>query len=99
MNFFQCPFESTQEIINSRDEKEIESKYPYTREDLFVLHEISFAIEQAITTFFEITKQNEIIFEVDFVNDRVQEILLRAYPKTLPLLYVIHAQTKCNIAT
>ena len=24
---------------------------------------------------------------------------LRAYPKTLPLLYVIHAQTKCNIAT
>ena len=26
-------------------------------------------------------------------------VLLRAYPKTLPLLYVIHAQTKCNIAT
>ena len=26
-------------------------------------------------------------------------IYLRAYPKTLPLLYVIHAQTKCNIAT
>ena len=28
----------------------------------------------AITTFFEITKNNEIIYEVDFLNDRVQEI-------------------------
>ena len=46
----------------------------YKREDLFALHQISFAIEQAITTFFEITKNNEIIFEVDFENDRVQEI-------------------------
>ena len=63
MNIFSCPFASTQESI-----------YPYKREDLFALHQISFAIEQAITTFFEITKQNEIIFEVDFVNDRVQEI-------------------------
>ena len=46
----------------------------YTKEDLFALHQISFAIEQAITTFFEITKDNEIIYEVDFVDDRVQEI-------------------------
>jgi hypothetical protein len=47
---------------------------PYKREDLFALHQISFAIELAITTFFEITKNNEIIYEVDFLNDRVQEI-------------------------
>ena len=26
------------------------------------------------------------------------KIMLRAYPKTPPLLYVIQAQTKCNIA-
>ncbi len=70
MNIFSCPFES----IKSYNEKEIESKYPYNIEDLFALHQISFAIEQAITTFFEITKQNEIIYEVDFGNDRVQEI-------------------------
>ena len=63
MSIFSCPFEGSQESI-----------YPYTREDLFTLHQISFAIEQAITTFFEITKNNEIIFEVDFVNDRVHEI-------------------------
>ena len=54
--------------------KKINSKYPYKREDLFALHQISFAIEQAITTFSEITKNNEIIYEVDFVNDRVHEI-------------------------
>ena len=47
---------------------------PYKREDLFALHQISFAIEQAITTFFEIIKDNEIIYEVDFENDRVKEI-------------------------
>ena len=47
---------------------------PYKREDLFALHQISFAIEQAITSFFEITKQNEIIFEVDYENDKVHEI-------------------------
>ena len=70
MNIFSCPFES----IKSYKEKEIESKYPYKREDLFVLHQISFAIEQAISTFFEITKNNEIIYEVEFENDRVQEI-------------------------
>ena len=63
MNVFSCPFESKEE-----------SKLPYTKEDLFALHQISFVIEQAITTFFEKTKQNEIIYEVDFVNDRVQEI-------------------------
>jgi hypothetical protein len=63
MNIFTCPFESKEE-----------SKLPYTKEDLFALHQISFVIEQAITTFFEITKDNEIIYEVDFVNDRVQEI-------------------------
>ena len=51
-----------------------ESKYPYKREDLFVLQRISFAIEQAISTFFEITKDNEIIYDVDFKNDRVHEI-------------------------
>ena len=73
MNIFSCPFESKEESCNNRDEKE-QSEYPYKREDLFTLHQISFAIEQAITTFFEITKNNEIIYEVDFVNDRVQEI-------------------------
>jgi hypothetical protein len=75
MNIFSCPFESKEESYNNsidgRDEK---AKYPYKREDLFALQQISFAIEQAITTFFEITKQNEIIFEVDFEKDRVQEI-------------------------
>ena len=69
MNIFSCPFES----IKSYKEKKLESKYPYKREDLFALHQISFVIEQAITTFFEITKNNEIIYEVDFENDRVQE--------------------------
>ena len=72
MNIFSCPFESKEFV--KIEMKKIESKYPYKREDLFALHQISFAIEQAITTFFEITKNNEIIFEVDFVNDRVQEI-------------------------
>ena len=62
MNFFQCPFE--------RDN----NQYSYTKENLFTLQRVAFAIEQAITTFFEITKDNEIIYEVDFVNDRVQEI-------------------------
>jgi hypothetical protein len=71
MNIFSCPFESKEGSYNEKDE---ESKYPYKREDLFVLHKISFAIEQAISTFFEITKNNEIIFEVDFVNDRAHEI-------------------------
>jgi hypothetical protein len=70
MNIYSCPFESKE----SYDENEGKTKYPYKREDLFTLHQISFAIEQAITTFFEITKQNEIIFEVDFENDRVKEI-------------------------
>jgi hypothetical protein len=74
MNIFSCPFES---IKSSNENEEIESKYPYTREDLFALHQISFAIEQAITTFLEITKQNEIIYEIDFENDRVHEIHTR----------------------
>jgi hypothetical protein len=69
MNIFSCPFES----IKSLNEKEIESKDQYKREDLFALQRLAFAIEQAISTFFEITKDNEIIYEVDFVNDRVQE--------------------------
>ena len=56
MNIFSCPFESKEGSYNEKDE---ESKYPYKREDLFVLHKISFAIEQAISTFFEITKNNE----------------------------------------
>jgi hypothetical protein len=76
MNIFSCPFESKED---SGNEKEIESKYPYKREDLFALHQISFAIEQAISAFFEITKQNEIIFEVDFKNDKVQEIHTNYY--------------------
>ena len=71
MNIFSCPFERKKNLIDEKNEK---SKYPYKREDLFALHQISFAIEQAITTFFEITKNNEIIYEVDFENDRVQEI-------------------------
>jgi hypothetical protein len=74
MNIFSCPFENKEDDTNSGDERGEESKYPYKREDLYALHQISFAIEQAITTFFEITKNNEIIYEVDFVNDRVQEI-------------------------
>jgi hypothetical protein len=74
MNIFSCPFES-----KANEKEEIESKYPYKREDLFALHEISFAIEQAITTFSEITKNNEIIFEVDFEDDRVQEIHTNYY--------------------
>jgi len=32
------------------------------------------------------------------VNMVRSEVILRAYPKTPPLLYVIQAQTKCNIA-
>jgi hypothetical protein len=70
MNIFSCPFVSKE----SYDENKEELKYPLKRKDLFVLHQISFAIKQAITTFSEITKNNEIIFEVDFVNDRVKEI-------------------------
>ena len=62
MNFFQCPFESNN------------NQYPYTKEQLFTLQRVAFAIEQAITTFCEITKDNEIIYEVDFENDRVPEI-------------------------
>ena len=72
MNIFSCPFESKEESYNEKEIKE--SKYPYKREDLFILHQISFAIEQAISTFFEITRNNEIKFEVDFENDRVHEI-------------------------
>ena len=71
MNIFSCPFENTEKSDNKN---KIESKYPFKREDLFALHQISFAIEQAITTFFETTKNNEIIYEVNFVNDRIQEI-------------------------
>ncbi|HSF50451.1 MAG TPA: hypothetical protein VLA74_06800, partial [Nitrososphaeraceae archaeon] len=72
MNIFSCPFESKEVSYNKKEIEE--SKYPYKREDLFALHKISFAIEQAISTFFVISKDNEIIYEVDFVNDRVQEI-------------------------
>ncbi len=62
MNFFQCPFESNN------------NQYPYTKEQLFFLQRVAFAIEQAISIFHETTKNNEIIYEVDFENDRVQEI-------------------------
>ena len=62
MNFFQCPFEGNN------------NQYSYTKENLFTLQRVAFVIEQAITTFFETTKNNEIIYEVDFLNDRVQEI-------------------------
>jgi hypothetical protein len=78
MNIFSCPFESVEESDNDIDERK-ELKYPFKREDLFALHQISFAIEQAITTFAEITKNNEIIFEVDFENDRVKEIHTNYY--------------------
>jgi hypothetical protein len=73
MNIFSCPFKSVESCKNI-DEKDETSKLPYKREDLFALHQISFTIEQVITIFFEITKNNEIIFEVDFENDRVHEI-------------------------
>jgi hypothetical protein len=72
MNFFQCPFESKENNSNIENNKEL--IYPYKREDLFFLERVAFVIEQAITTIFEITRNNEIIFEVDFENDRVQEI-------------------------
>ena len=62
MNFFQCPFENNN------------NQYPYTKEKLFALQRVAFAIEQAISIFHETTKNNEIIYEVDFENDRVQEI-------------------------
>jgi hypothetical protein len=75
LNIFSCPFESKEESYHSFTNRKVEkAKHPYKREDLFTLHQISFAIEQVISTFFEITKNNEIIFEVDFLNDRVQEI-------------------------
>ena len=73
MNIFSCPFKSKESFKNI-DEKDETSKLSYKREDLFALHKISFAFEQAITTFFETTRNNEIIFEVDFENDRVKEI-------------------------
>ena len=73
MNIFLCPFES-KENNSSNLENNKESKYPYKREDLFALQRVAFAIEQAISTFFEITKNNEIIYEVDFEKDRIQEI-------------------------
>lgn len=63
MNFFQCPFESTNN-----------NQYPYTKEKLFALQRVAFAIEQAISIFHETTKNNEIIYEVDFENDKVHEI-------------------------
>ena len=76
MNIFSCPFESNNvmNIFSCPFEGKKESKLPYTKEDLFALHQISFVIEQAITTFLKITKDNEIIYEIDFVNDRVHEI-------------------------
>ncbi|HET9807766.1 MAG TPA: hypothetical protein VFP49_12740, partial [Nitrososphaeraceae archaeon] len=69
MNFFQCPFES-----NNNN-----NQYPYTKEQLFALQRLAFAIEQAISIFHETTKNNEIIYEVDFVNDRVQQIHTNYY--------------------
>ena len=50
------------------------NQYPYTKEQLFALQGLAFTIEQAISIFHETTKDNEIIYEVDFENDRVQEI-------------------------
>ena len=73
MNIFTCPFESKQSCENI-DGKDETSKLSYKREDLFALHQISFAIEQAISIYFETTKNNEIIYEVDFENDRLHEI-------------------------
>ena len=61
MNFYKCPFDNN--FQNS-----------YTKEVLFTLQRIAFTIELAISTFFGITKDNEIIYEVDFENDRVHEI-------------------------
>ncbi len=55
--------------------KKIKNQNIPTKEKIYLFYNrIVFAIEQAITTFFEITKHNEIIYEVDFLNDRVQEI-------------------------
>ena len=63
MNFFQCPFESNNNNL-----------YPYTKEKLFALQRLAFTIEQTISIFHEATKNNEMIYEVDFENDRVQAI-------------------------
>ena len=79
MNIFLCPFESKENSSINIENNKVESIYPYKRGDLFFLQRIAFAIEQAITTFFEITKNNEIIYEVDFVNDRVHEIHTNYY--------------------
>ncbi len=68
MNFFQCPFESNNN-----------NQYPYTKAKLFALQRVAFAIEQAISIFHETTKNNEIIYEVDFVNGRVQQIHTNYY--------------------
>jgi hypothetical protein len=76
MNFFQCPFESKANDSNIENNK-VESMYPYKREDQFFLQRVAFGIEQAITTFFETTKNNEIIYKVDFLNDKVKEIHIK----------------------
>ncbi len=74
MNFFKCPFEGKDEHTNSNY-----SNYPFSIEDLFALQRISFVIEQAISTFLETTRNNEIIYQVDFEKDRVQEIHTNYY--------------------
>jgi hypothetical protein len=61
MNFYKCPFDNN--FQNS-----------YTKEVLFTLQRIAFTIELAISEIIETTRNNEIIYEVDFENDRVQEI-------------------------
>ncbi|HSF50576.1 MAG TPA: hypothetical protein VLA74_07440 [Nitrososphaeraceae archaeon] len=78
MNFFQCPFEGKENSSNIENNK-VKSKYLYKREDLFFLQRVAFAIEQAISIFHETTRSNEIIYEVDFENDRVQEIHTNYY--------------------
>lgn len=75
MNIFECPFVSK----NDNDKNREESKYPYKREELFALQRIAFAIELTISHFLEITRNNEIIYQVDFENDRVQESHTNCY--------------------
>ena len=74
MNIFRCPFDSKdKDDDNSKEEKE-KSNYSYKIKDLFSLQRIAFAVEQAISTFHETTRNNQIIYEVNFKNNRVKEI-------------------------
>jgi hypothetical protein len=60
MNYFKCPFDKN---FQNSD----------TKEALFTLQRMAFTIELVICTYHDTTRNNEIIHEVDFANDRVLE--------------------------